>query len=83
MKIRQMVVVFFFLVRSDTSHVIHSSKGNIIRGNYCHSQAHREERGRERETLERVMDDWSKRLGEYVKRREVGHFTGLYFLVTR
>lgn len=29
------------------------------------------------------MDDSGERLEEYAKRREVGHFTGLYFLVSR
>lgn len=33
--------------------------------------------------LEGVMDDSGERLEEYAKRREVGHFTGLYFLVSR
>lgn len=32
--------------------------------------------------LEGVMDDSGERLEEYAKRREVGHFTGLYFLVS-
>lgn len=46
-------------------------KGNIIRRNYSHP---------DRGMPERVMDDSDECLEEYGKRRQVGHFTGFYFL---